>query len=391
MILIWSLLSFTFWNSSPSPEQRFDFSCATFHPFLTETELIAKFGSENVTSGPVVGADDGQAEGTILFANRDDMKVEILWPDAARKQNPSWIRVSGERGLWQTPNGLKLGEDLRTIERRNGFPFRLAGFTSERHGDLRDWGIGRLGNIPNCNIGITFQPRPGTGNPSLIRQVTRRSLVSSGHPAMQEINPQVVALWIRYPIQRSPTNADDALLDVLVFGIHMPIDPTQYPPELRSEVQQYLRRAVSYNPKRAVPSSGEMGMVYAAQIGYETRLVANSDDPKAPALAQDYVTRLRPCYEWEGFHDCPERDARFADEYQAANPNGPFSNYLPLLAAHRWLCAAEGYDYEKNAQEAERSRRLYEQRLSVARQSKVLLLRTAADRLAARGQCLSRK
>jgi len=165
---------------------------------------------------------------------------------------------------------------------------------------------------------------------------------------MQKINPHVVALWIRHRIPQSPANPDDAILDVLVFGLHMPIDPSRYPTELRVEVQQYLRRAAGYIPKRAVPSTAEMGMVYGAQVSYETRLVAHSDDPRAATLAQDYVTRLRPCYEWEGFHDCPERDASFADEYQAANPNGPFSNYLPLLAAHLWLCAAEGYDYEQN-------------------------------------------
>ncbi len=145
---------------------------------------------------------------------------------------------------WRTPNGLAIGDDLLTIERRNGRPFRLAGFSSEvGHGDLRNWEGGRLGNIPNCNIGITFQPRSSTEDGSLIRQVTSLSQVSSGHPAMQTINPKVVALWIRHPMPRTPANTADAILDVLVWGIHMPIDPALYSAELRAEVQQYLRRA----------------------------------------------------------------------------------------------------------------------------------------------------
>jgi len=78
-------------------------------------------------------------------------------------------------------------------------------------------------------------------------------------------------------------------------------------------------------------------------------------------------------------------------KYQAANPNGPFSNYLSLLTAHRWICAAEAYDYEGKAEDAERSRQVYEQKLSIARQSKVLLIRTAAERLAVRGRCHSPK
>jgi len=388
MMLAAFVLSFTLFGPGLFQDGPLELSCATFHPFLSERELITKYGRENVTNGPIFGSDDGPSEGTILFANRDDMRVEILWKDTATRQNPLWIRVRGDRSRWRTLNGLALDDDLRTIEQRNGFPFRLAGFTSEGHGDLVSWGNGRLANTPNCNVVITFQPRTAASENLSIRQVTSLAQVSSGHPAMQKVNPSVVSLWIRYPFPQSSANAGDALLDVLVFGLHMSIDPAQYSGELRTEIQRYLRRAVAYNPKRAPPPSSEAGMVYSAQVSYETRLAAISDDPSASDLAQTYVAQLRPCYEWEGFHGCPEHDAKFADEYQAAHPTGPFRYYLPLLAAHRWLCTAEAYDYEKNTKDSERSRRLYEQRVSVAQQSQNILIRVSADRLAARGQCL---
>ena len=156
---------------------------------------------------------------------------------------------------------------------------------------------------------------------------------------------------------QSTANPADALLDVLVWGIHMSIDPAAYPPALRTEVESHLRRAKGYVSKRAVPPFPEGDMIQSAQVNYERRLVAVSDDPRAPQLAVAYVDGLRPCYEWEGFHHCPEREAEFADEYQAANPDGPFSAYLPLLAAHRWLCTAEAYNYEQAPEDAERSRR----------------------------------
>jgi hypothetical protein len=389
MLLNVFVLALSLWGATVQDEP-FDFSCRTFHPFLTERELVARYGSDNVSRGPVFATDDGPSEGTILFASQDGRRVEIIWHDVAARRNPSSVWVRGARSQWRTLNGIALGDDLLTIERRNGFPFRLAGFSSERQGALLDWGKGRLRTTPNCNAGISFQPRTTTEDPSLLRQVTSLPQVSSGHPAMQKINPKVVALWITYFPPQSPKNADDAILDVLVFGTHMPIDPAQYASDLRAAVERYLRRAAAYTPKRSVPSSGEMRMVYSAQVRYETRLFAITDDPNAAAIAQDYVTRLRPCYEWEGFHDCPERDARFADEYQATHPNGPLRHYLPLLAAHRWLCAAEAYDSEGNTQEAEQSRRLYEQRLPIARKSEDLLVRTAAERLAARRQCIAR-
>jgi hypothetical protein len=192
------------------------------------------------------------------------------------------------------------------------------------------------------------------------------------------------------PSAQTVENPEDALLDVLVWGTHVvKIDPKAYEPALRGEVEQLLRRARAYRSKQAEPSKPESKMLYWARINYERRLAAVSNNPRAPALAEAYVKRARSCYEWEGMHDCPEREALFADEYQAAHPKGPFREYLPLLAAHRWLCAAEAYDFEKKPADAERSRRMYEQRLSTARGSKVLLIRAAAERLAARGKCFA--
>src|SRR5207249_1358642 len=119
------------------------------------------------------------------------------------------------------------------------------------------------------------------------------------------------------------------------------------------------------------------------------RLAALSDDPAAPALAADYVTALHPCYEWEGYHDCPEREARFATEYLASHLDGPFAAYLPLLAAHRWLCAAEGYEYEKNPSDAATARRRSDAMLGRARAAPDAMIRLAADALAQRGTCFS--
>jgi hypothetical protein len=184
-------------------------------------------------------------------------------------------------------------------------------------------------------------------------------------------------------------NPADAVLDVLVWGTHIPINPDVYDPELKAAIQKYLRRAMAYRSNKPVPSDGTAEMVYTAQINYERKLAAVSEDPRAADMARAYVDSLKPCYEWEGFHGCPEHEAQFADDYSATHPNSPFSEYLPLLAAHRWLCTAEAYDYERQSAEAERSRRAYEARLEVALRTNDLLLRTAAQRLAARRRCMA--
>src|SRR2546427_2696579 len=186
---------------------------------------------------------------------------------------------------------------------------------------------------------------------------------------------------------QSASDPSDAILNVLVWGTHMPIDSATYSGVLRRDVEAYLRRASSYLPTRPVPSALDLQMVYFAWVNYERRLAAVSEDPSASKLAAEYVDGLRPCYEWEGFSDCPEREALFADEYRAAHPVGPFSAYLPLLSAHRWLCAAEAFDYEQRPVDSARSRRLYQERVAVGVRSRVLLIRTASERLSSRGQC----
>lgn len=183
-------------------------------------------------------------------------------------------------------------------------------------------------------------------------------------------------------------NAGDALLDLLVWGV----EPASVPLALRAEVEGHLRRFNAYKPKPAPPvskDSREMGMVRSTRVKYERLLAAASDDVQAPALAMDYVDRLRPCYEWEGLHDCPEREAEFAANYRAEHPAGPFSAFLPLLEAHRWLCAAEAYDFEKKSSAAVRCRKAHEQALAAARRSPSKLVRAAADGLALRGRCFS--
>jgi hypothetical protein len=181
----------------------------------------------------------------------------------------------------------------------------------------------------------------------------------------------------------------DVLLDALVFGVHSPIDVSPYDGILRTEFENYLRRTDAYRSPRPPAGVGEAEMVDAARVNYERRLVASARVPNAVALAVAYVDSLRPCYEWEGFHDCPEREAVFAQNYQSAHADGPFRDYLPLLAAHRWLCAADAYDYERRPADAARSRQAYAEQLALARNSAALLIRTAAARLAQRNHCLA--
>jgi len=178
-----------------------------------------------------------------------------------------------------------------------------------------------------------------------------------------------------------------AVVDMLVFGADLSIEETGYPPNVKAAITRYRRRWNAHRSRRVRPSS-ELQMVYLAQVRYERRLVAAAtEDGRTAQLALDYVDRLQPCYEWEGGHECPEREAMFATAYQAAHPDGPFREYLPLLAAHRWLCASEAYESERRPEDALRARHEYELAIASPGRASNVLIRAAARELKLRNRC----
>ena len=190
------------------------------------------------------------------------------------------------------------------------------------------------------------------------------------------------------PCVAQTAGTDREVLDVIVFYANPPSAVARYPSDVREELGRYLQRLRAYRPRPRPPRVGpEMAMVYAAREGYEGKLFAASGASGAERLAQEYVDDLRPCYEWEGYHDCPEREAIFAERYLHARPATPFADFLRLLAAHRWLCTAEAYEYEQQPADAARARREYDKALETAARSKSPLMRVAAEELKTSSRC----
>jgi hypothetical protein len=131
------------WAGSLLAQEPFEeFSCASFPADLSETELAKRYGNANVKRAQVTGSDDGPQDGTVVFGDTA-RRLEVVWWDPQTRSKLAWVRSRELSSPWQTPNGISIGMDLLDIERRNGHPFR-----------------------------------------------------SSGHPAMQAINPRVASLWV---------------------------------------------------------------------------------------------------------------------------------------------------------------------------------------------------
>lgn len=186
-------------------EDTLPFACTTFPPDLSAADLRERFGEQNVHRAPVPwgGAEGDFNEGTVLFPNDQRARLEIFWRDAAAQQHPEWVSVRQERSRWRVPAGVTLGTRLRELESLNGRPFRLLGFANDVSGTVMSWSGGRLEtqNTERCRLRLRLQvpwPRTDHGRSSLYRQLIGEREFSSGHPAMQALDPAVYELFLQY-------------------------------------------------------------------------------------------------------------------------------------------------------------------------------------------------
>lgn len=178
-----------------------EFSCESFPADLSEAALVERFGDANVKRAPVVGADNGPQAGAVVY-DGSPMKIEMVWWGADTRTRLAWVRTREPGSPWRAPNGVAIGMDLVTIEQRNGWPFRLRGLAGpEGRGIVRSWGRGRLRSSDSeaCRLSISLQPAgERRADLALYGQVAWGREFSSGHPAMQSINPQVVELIVSH-------------------------------------------------------------------------------------------------------------------------------------------------------------------------------------------------
>lgn len=192
-------------TSSDAQEERLPFTCEVFAPGTSAEALAARFGASNVTTGQVPwgGAEGDTNEGTILFDHTSDAKLEVFWHDVENKRNPAWVSVRGRQSRWRTSTGITLGTSLRHIERLNRRPFRLLGFGTDVAGTVMNWSGGRLESqdAPACRVRIRLGPdweKLEPGRNQLVNQVTGERQYSSGHPAMQSLDPAVYEIFLSY-------------------------------------------------------------------------------------------------------------------------------------------------------------------------------------------------
>ncbi|MGA2814606.1 MAG: hypothetical protein ABSG16_24715 [Candidatus Acidiferrum sp.] len=169
----------------------------------SEADLVRIYGDKNVVSHDV-GIGEGETEpGTELFPADPLRRLDILWKDPVEKRGPKNVRISGTKSVWGTAHGISLGTTLKRLEQLNKRPFRLAGFGFDYSGTVLSWSGGALENELgqeanragrvilrlNCSPHQSQQPE--------YRSLQGDRVFSSGHPALQKLNPTVYeVIWL---------------------------------------------------------------------------------------------------------------------------------------------------------------------------------------------------
>jgi hypothetical protein len=166
----------------------------------TEADLIRIYGKENVTDGEINIGEGELERGTILYPNDPNRILHVIWKNPEMKTFPKRIQLTGESSRWKTVFNITLGTTLKELEQLNRRPFRLLGFGWDYSGTVYSWSDGVLSRCCQSQ-GIFMRLIPAVEGEVYSRlggQVRGDREYSSGHPAMQELNPriyQIVFQW----------------------------------------------------------------------------------------------------------------------------------------------------------------------------------------------------
>ncbi len=160
----------------------------------TEEELIAVLGAAHVERTEIHLTEDFYSAGIVGYPEDPEQRFEVAWGDAAAGHGRR-VYIRGTMSRWHTAEGITLGTTLRQLETLNGGrPFRLMGFEWDQSGTVVSWGEGTLRHLGS--IWISLEHRfDGNPDPAYFQLSGAREF-SSGHPAMQRLNPTIQQLVV---------------------------------------------------------------------------------------------------------------------------------------------------------------------------------------------------
>jgi hypothetical protein len=160
----------------------------------SHAQIVKALGEKNAVFRTVPGPEGTKNRATVIYPNDRLRRVEILWHDERKRQRPVNISVKLQSS-WKTPHGIGIGTSLVEVEKINGRPFKLAGFSWDYSGVVMNWNGGALDKpAGGCNLTLRFGPTAKKYDGS----VDGDGEFSSDLPAMRAARPTVFEISIGY-------------------------------------------------------------------------------------------------------------------------------------------------------------------------------------------------
>lgn len=199
----------------------------------------------------------------------------------------------------------------------------------------------------------------------------------------------VVMITLVQPAERTGAAA---IMESLLYGFEMapPSRTAGLPADAQRSLATYRERERLFKPTIKPPANldGPEGSGYFKRVGLERALFCLFDRSDSLQLAEEYSTRIRLLYEWEGFAESPLSEAASADAFLAQHRNSPVAPYARLFAGHRKLCAVSGLEgLDPKSDRARGIARDANMQLALARDAGHPLIRTVADYLLTTRKC----
>lgn len=108
----------------------------------SETDLVQRFGAENVKRGEVKTSLTKTENCTYVYQGTPD-ELALTWTDFTRTKVKA-VYLNRKGGRWHSPEGLRTGISLTELIKLNEAPLAFSGFDWEYSGVVSDWKKGKL-------------------------------------------------------------------------------------------------------------------------------------------------------------------------------------------------------------------------------------------------------
>lgn len=163
----------------------------------SHVRLAQVFGTDNVAYTEVDGPDNSKLMASVLFPRDPQRRLEVLWTNDASRSGTQVIAING-KSAWAAPRGVKLGTSLAAVEKLNGKPFTIAGFSADGSMTAADWQGGAMLSIPGgCKIGMRFAADRRAPEAAR-RQAAAAKELPSNDPNLRAVRASVAEILIGY-------------------------------------------------------------------------------------------------------------------------------------------------------------------------------------------------